>query len=111
MNKDMFNIHMDYRDLENDLYFKLEKEIGTDKASELLDSFMEYREQYLKIGKYLDENKYIGKNGFLSKKYEDFERYLRVEVIYNYEDGYSLCETTTGLMKLVPTDLISFETE
>ncbi|MDP9675312.1 hypothetical protein J2W97_001295 [Paenibacillus jamilae] len=111
MNRDIFRIHMDYRNLENDLYFKLEKEIGAEKADELLDAFMEYREQYLKIGKYLDENKYIGKMGYLSSQFEDFERYLRVEVIYNYEDGFSLCETTTGLIKLVPTELISFETE
>ncbi|WP_211747944.1 hypothetical protein [Paenibacillus sp. Marseille-Q4541] len=111
MNEETLKVHMDYRDLENNLYFKLEEALGTDKADELLDVFIDYREQYLKVGKYLDEESYIGKNGFLKEEYEGFERYLRVEIVYNYDDGFSLCESTTGLFKLVPTNLISFEVE
>lgn len=111
MNKELFDVHMKYSNLENELYFKLEQLLGMEKADELLDDFVDYREQCLKIGKHLDEDKHIGRSGFLTRKYEDFERYLRVVIIYNYDNGYSLCETTTGLIKLIPTEMINFESE
>lgn len=111
MNKELFDVHMQYRNLENELYSKLEQLLGMEKADQLLDDFVDYREQSLKIGKHIDEDKHVGRIGFLTEKYEDFERYLRVVIIYNYDNGYSLCETTTGLIKLIPMELISFESD
>ncbi|MWV44848.1 hypothetical protein GRF59_14600 [Paenibacillus sp. HJL G12] len=111
MDKIIFNIIKKYHEIENELYFKLEKELGVNKADELLGKFVDYREQQLKIGKYLDENKNLNKDGFLNNKIEELERYTRVHVIYEYDNGLSLCETTAGFLKLVPNDLISYDTE
>ncbi|WP_339820678.1 hypothetical protein MKZ15_06195 [Paenibacillus sp. FSL R7-0216] len=46
MNKELFKVPMDYQKLENELYFKLEKQLGMEKSIELLDEFVDYRELY-----------------------------------------------------------------
>lgn len=109
MDKKTFDIIMDYYNIENDLYFKLEKEVGQDKAEELLNDFADYRERLLKIGKYLDDKNLSNKEGFLTERFEDFPRYTKVTVIYKYDNGFSLCETTSGLFMLAPSELISFD--
>lgn len=111
MDKNTFDIIMDFGKVENDLYFKLEKELGQDRADELLDDFVDYRERLLKIGKHIDEDNFIDKEGFLTTRFEDFQMYTKVTVYYTYDNGFSLCETTSGLFMLVPSDFISFEVE
>lgn len=111
MDKHVFDIIQNFQHIENELYFKMEKELGVDKADEYLNRFVDYREKILKIGKYLDDSLYIGKSGYLTEKYNEIQRYTKLEVIYNYDNGYSLSETTSGLILLSPTATISFEKE
>ncbi|WP_336761368.1 hypothetical protein [Paenibacillus sp. USHLN196] len=109
MNKETFDMIMKHYDLENTLYFKLEAKLGVDEATDLFDPFLDYRESLLKIGKYLELDKYVNKNGFLKSKYETLPSYLKLTVIYDYDNGYSLCENTNGDIYLIPRDLINFE--
>ncbi|MFS0855250.1 hypothetical protein AB3M99_02675 [Paenibacillus taichungensis] len=109
MNKETFDMIMKFYDLENKLYFKLEPKLGMEEANELLDPFMDYRDSLLKTGKYLELDKCLNKNGFLKSKYEILPSYIKLSVIYDYENGYSLCETTNGDIYLIPRDLINFE--
>lgn len=110
MEKKLFDIIKDYDNMTNALYFKLEKELGMEKTDELLEEFDDYSSKILKLGKYLDESKLIEEDGFLKREYEGIPSYTKVVVLYHYDNGYSLCETTSGLTMLVPTDLISHET-
>jgi hypothetical protein len=110
LDKKTFDIIKKFESIENNLYFKLEKELGQDKADKLLEDFTDYREKLLKIGKYADEESIVDEDGFLTKDFEGFQMYTKVNVYYRYDNGFSLCETTSGLFVFVPSDLISFET-
>ncbi|WP_311078137.1 hypothetical protein [Paenibacillus polymyxa] len=109
MNKETFDMIMNYYELENTLYFKIEPKLGSEEADELLDPFMDYRERVLKIGKYLETDKYVNRDGILKSKYESLASYMKLTVIYEYENEYSLCETTNGDIHLIPKELINFE--
>ncbi|WP_124115349.1 hypothetical protein [Paenibacillus xylanexedens] len=109
MNKETFDMIMKHYDLENALYFKLEPKLGVDEVTELFDPLLEYRESLLKIGKYLELDKYVNKNGFLISKYETLQSYLKLTVIYDYDNGYSLCENTNGDVYLIPRNLIQLD--
>lgn len=102
MDKKIFDLLNEFKSVENNLYFKLEKELGMEKAEELVDAFTDLREKTLKIGKYLDNELYIGKDTMLDKKFENLDRYLKMHVIYEYENGWCLCSTTSELIFLVP---------
>lgn len=102
MDKKTFDLLMEFQSLENDLYFKLDKEMGMEKSEELVGRFTDLIEKTLKIEKYLDVNMYVGKDTFLNKSYEDLDRYLKVHVIYEYDNEWVLCSTTTDLICFVP---------
>lgn len=104
MNKEVFELLEKYSKLENKLYFKLTEEKGMDEdeANKLLEGFTDFYEKNLKIGKYLDKDSYVGTETYLVKAYEDFESYLRVTIIYLFDNDFALCETTSGLIKLIP---------
>lgn len=109
LNKETFDMIMKHYDLENTLYFKLEAKLGVDEATELFDPLLNYRESLLKIGKYLELDKYVNKSGFLKSKYETLQSYLKLTVIYDYDNGYSLCENTNGDVYLIPRNLIQID--
>lgn len=111
MDKKTFDIINGYNNIANELYFKLEKIVGMDKAEELLTEIDEHTSKLLKLGKYSDESSMVEEEGFLKKEYEGIPMYTKVIVLYRYDSGYSLCETTTDLTLFIPTDLISHETE
>lgn len=110
MDKKIFDILGKFETIENKLYFKLEKELGMEKAEELVDELTDLREKILKIGKHLDNELYIGKDMVLNKRFEDLESYLKIHVIYEYENGWCLGSTTSGLICLVPKNyLVEYE--
>ena len=109
MDKKTYDIISEFSTLANNLYFELEKKLGIEEADKLVSGFDEVYSRELKIGKYLDEELVLNKEGYLSEKYKEFPSYLKVNVIYEYENGYSLCETTSGIIALMPTDLIKTE--
>ncbi|WP_206759535.1 hypothetical protein [Paenibacillus sp. CFBP 13594] len=109
MNKETFDMIMKFYELENTLYFKLEPKLGLEEATELFDPFMDYRDSLLKTGKYLELDKCVNRHGFLKSKYETLPSYIKLTVIYDYENGYSLCETTNGDIYLIPKDLIQWD--
>jgi chromosome condensin MukBEF MukE localization factor len=109
LDKKLFDMLANFENIETELYFKLEKELGGDRAEELLNDLVDYRESLLKIGRHIDEENLSDKEGFLMKDFEDFQRYTRVIVFYEYDNGFTLGETTSGLFMLVPSELISFE--
>ncbi len=114
MDKKTFDLLDEYKNEENKLYFRLieEEKMDMEKADNLVEGFTDLYERILKIGKYLDEDMYIGKETYLIKKYEDFEAYLKLNVIYIYENGMALCETTTMLIQLIPVKyLANIETD
>lgn len=104
MDKKIFNLLMEYQSLENKLYWKLDKIVGMEKAEELVSSFTDLHEKTLKIGKYLDLDKYVEKDTYLIKEYEQLGRYHKMHVIYEYDNGLTLCSTTTELIYLIPKD-------
>src|SRR5690625_3891316 len=107
LNKEIFEIIQQFHSIETDLYFQLEKKLGVDEAEELLDGFTDYREKLLKIGKYLDEEAVLNRDAVLNSKYNGFPKYLKLNILYEYENGFSLCETTTGLIELIPSELLT----
>ncbi|WP_137743321.1 hypothetical protein [Robertmurraya siralis] len=108
MNIEIFKLLKEYNSLENDLYFNLTDEIGLEpeKVDGLLDGFTDLYERTLRLGKYLDEESYVGKETHLTKKYNSFDSYTRLNVIYMYENGFALCKTTSGLIELVPKEYL-----
>ncbi|QDX94717.1 hypothetical protein EEL30_22000 [Brevibacillus laterosporus] len=111
MDKNTFDVIKKFESLASELYFELENELGVERADKLLKGFDAYQSQLLKLGKYADEEKMLDKQGFLKDNYDGFPRYLKLTVIYEYNNGFSLCETTSGLILLAPTELISTDTE
>ncbi|MBT2759950.1 hypothetical protein [Paenibacillus sp. ISL-20] len=110
MDKNKLAILNDYYRLEQELFAKLDKLVGENVAEELMDSLVGYREHKLKIGKSLDLDIYVGKDGFLKRQFENIPSYTSLHVIYEYDNGLSLCEAQNGF-ELIPQELISFETE
>ncbi|MBX4152402.1 hypothetical protein [Paenibacillus lautus] len=110
IDKETLAILNDYYKLEQELFAKLDKTLGDNTADELMEPLVDYRERKLKIGKYLDLEVYVGKDGFLKSKFGEIPSYTSLEVIYEYDNGLSLCVTPNSL-ELIPNELISFETE
>jgi len=107
MHKETFKVIDKYESLLTKLYFELEKMgIDMEKLNKLYDDFDDLKEQLFKLGKYIDEEKFINKNGFLKEEYEKLPKYLKLNILYEYENGYCLCKTTSGLIFLIPKQLI-----
>ncbi|MEL3959342.1 hypothetical protein NST17_19500 [Caldifermentibacillus hisashii] len=108
MDKQVFDIVKKYSQLVNSLYFKLEElGINNDTIDDLLIDFDDLEEMILKIGKYLDDNKVVNKETYLIKQYKENEKYIRVNVIYEYENDMTLCETTVGTIHLIPKEYLA----
>lgn len=108
MNKEIFDIVRQYSSLENTLYFKLE-ELGlkSDLIEELLEGFNDLEDKILKVGKYIDNDMVINKETYLIKQYEEVERYIKVNVIYECDNDMNLCETTAGSLHLIPKEYLA----
>src|SRR5699024_6783926 len=107
MDKKTFDLLMDFQSLENKIYFKLVDELVMEKAEEVADPFTDFVEKKLKIGKYLDNSVYINKDTYLIKQYEDLSSYLKVNIIYEYENDWVLCSTTSELICFVPKSYLA----
>lgn len=107
MDKQTFDIIKRYSNLVNDLYFKLESIVGMDKAEELVDEITGVQDEILEIGIHSNGKETINKETYLTKKYEDLDSYIKINVIYEYENGYVLGETTSGLLSLIPKEKLA----
>lgn len=105
MDKKIFDIIEEHCQLVNDLYFKLEKlGLDMDDIDELLEGFGDLYDKTLRTGKYSDDDKIIGKETYLNERYEDVKKYVKVNVIYEYDNGARLCQTTAGSLHLIPKE-------
>ena len=103
MNKETFDTIRKFYSAEYDIEKILERKgLSLDDINEVLQPLDSLREQLLRIGKYTVEEEYINKDTYLQEPYERVERYIRLNVIYEYENGMTLCETTSGLFYLIP---------
>ncbi|PAV30263.1 hypothetical protein CIL05_07280 [Virgibacillus profundi] len=106
MDRKLFNIVQGYNGLANDIYFKLidELKIDMDVAEELTQKVYDYSDKVLKTGNYVDRDMFVDKWTHLNKKYNELEKYHKFHVIYEYDNGLILGETTSGLGYLIPKD-------
>ena len=108
MDKQTFDIIEHFYLMSCEVYGNVcEKGMDMEEAEALVDGFDDYRDKLLRVGKYHVEEEYVNKDTYITEPYEDAERYLRFHVIYEYENGMTLCETTTGLLYLIPKKLLA----
>ncbi|MFS0643752.1 hypothetical protein [Siminovitchia sp. 179-K 8D1 HS] len=108
MEMELFNILEEYKKLETNLYFRLidDEKMEIEKAEELVEGFTDFYERTLKLGKYLDEEAYVNKDTYLIKRYKGLDSYLKLNIIYEYDNNLVLCETTSSMILLVPKEYI-----
>jgi hypothetical protein len=109
MNKETFEVIMNYTKLVSELHSTVSDKIGTAVADLLVEPFDEYHAKALKLGKFQDDSQVIDKQGYITEEYERLSSYAKVAIIYSYDNGYSLCETTDGDLHLIPSKIISPE--
>lgn len=108
MDKATFDMIRNFHKIENNIYEKLhERNIDSEEVEAILSDSVDYRERLLRIGKYSVKEDSIEKETFIKEKYEDVERYIKLYVIYEYDNGMALCETTSGLIYLIPQKLLA----
>ncbi|WP_405101577.1 hypothetical protein [Oceanobacillus sp. FSL H7-0719] len=107
MDKRVFDLVQKYNELKNKLYFKLDKlGLDMDTIEELLENFGDLHDKTLKLGEYSDREA-TDKETYLTQQYEDIERYIKVNVIYEYDNGFTLCNTTAGSLHLIPKEYLA----
>lgn len=108
MDKVTFDMIRNFQKIENNIYEKLrERNIDSEEAEAILNDSVDYRERLLRIGKYSVKEDSIEKETFIKEKYEDVDSYIKLYVIYEYDNGMALCETTSGLIYLIPQKLLA----
>lgn len=107
MDKKTFDVIVGYTSLVRDLYSSLETQLGREAADKLVEPFDDHHARELKLDIYQDDEAIINKDGFITEDYEELISYTKVNIIYSYDTGYSLCETTDGDLYLIPSGIIS----
>lgn len=108
MDKETFKLLKDIYNAEIEAEMVLsEKGISNDEIDEVLDPFTALREKLLRIGRYTVENEFIGKDTHLKKEYDNLKKYTKLTIYYEYENGMTLCETTSGSLYLIPRELLA----
>lgn len=108
MDKPTFDMIRKFHSIENDIYFKLcEQGMDSSEVEAILHDSGDYYSQLLRLGKYSVEEDCVNKETYIQEPYEDIERYIKLYVIYEYENGMALCETTSGSIYLVPQRLLA----
>jgi hypothetical protein len=109
MDKFTFEHSKKLNQLSNYYYEKAEKETD-EKLKKVYEEFYNHLDELhshlLKIGKYQDDKNYIGVTTRNIKTYGDLPSYTQIDVIYHYDNGFSLVEDTAGDLHLIPTDII-----
>lgn len=112
MDKATFDMIEKFHSIENDIYDQLcAKGMEFNEVEDLLHDSVDYREQLLRIGKYLVKEECLNKDTFIKEHYDGIEKYIKLNVIYEYDNGMALCETTSGLFYLVPQNLLACNDE
>lgn len=108
MDKTTFDMIKKFHSIENDIYFKLcERGIDLSEVEDILHDSGDYYSRLLRLGKYSVKEECVNKETFILEPYEDIERYIKLYVIYEYDNGMALCETTSGSIYLVPQRLLA----
>ena len=108
MDKQTFDMIEKFYNMSCEIYNKVcERGLSIDEAEDLVDGFDDYRDSLLRVGKYRVEEDYVNKDTYITEPYEDAERYIKFHVIYEYDNGMTLCETTTGILYLIPKELLA----
>lgn len=112
MKKETHDVIQKYDNMVAKLYFEmLELGLNEDKVNELIEKFDDFRDETYKIKKSEEKGSVLNKEAMLIDEYENWDKYLRLLVLYEYDNGFSLCETTAGNICLIPSELISFDVE
>lgn len=112
MDKATFDIIKKFRKIENGIYNSLcDRGIDSEDVEGILNDSVDYHDQLLRLGKYSVKEECLDKETFIKEPYEDIERYIKLYVIYEYANGMALCETTSGLLHLVPQQLLACNNE
>ncbi len=107
MDKETFKVIVDFYNAENEAEIILsEKGLSHDEIDEVLNPFTTLCEKLLKIGKYTVKEEYIGEDTYLKQDYENLKKYTKLTVFYEYDNGMTLCETTSSLFYLIPKELL-----
>ncbi|RXZ78140.1 hypothetical protein EBB07_29235 [Paenibacillaceae bacterium] len=108
MEPNLFKIIDDYQLMVANLYDKLVDKMNIDSevVDELLNEFDEYSSNMLKLGRYTEEANVINKKKVISQDYDMVKKYTIFNIIYEYENGFSLGETTSGSLHLIPTEIL-----
>lgn len=110
MDKTTFDAIMKFYSAEYDAEKILHaKGLSIDETEEVLEPFWDCREKLLRIGKYLVEEEYVNKDTYITEDYERVQKYIRLNIIYEYDNGLALCENTVGSIYLVPQKLLANE--
>lgn len=108
MDKTTFDMIKNFHKIENDVYFRLcERGMDSSEVEDILYDSGDYYSQLLRLGKYTVEEECVNKETYILEPYEDIERYIKLYVIYEYDNGMALCETTSGSIYLVPQRLLA----
>jgi len=108
MEKATFDMIKSFHKIENDIYFRLcERGMDSSEVEDILNDSGDYYSQLLRLGKYAVEEECVNKETYIQEPYEDIERYIKLYVIYEYDNGMALCETTSGSIYLVPQRLLA----
>lgn len=112
LEKQTFDFIKQQYTLETHLYHKLEeKGFDADQLYELFEELDDFREKTLRIGKHLDKEKYLNIDTHIIEDYEDVQKYIKFNLIYEYESGMVLCENTAGTYHLIPKSLLACNQE
>jgi hypothetical protein len=98
MDKKTHDIIQKYNQMVATLYFELDElGIGSEKLGELLNKFDAFYDETYKVCLHEDKEKAINKEAMLIKSYEEWSRYLRLNVIYEYDNGYVKLQSETSV--------------
>jgi len=74
---------------------------------ELYSNLADIESQILQIDKYTDDDKIVNRQTrTLNYTHGNLKSYSQVYVLYNYKNGYSLVEDTSGELYYIPTNNI-----
>lgn len=112
MDKVTHSILQEYNKMVAELYFELnDLGIAPEKLDHLLEKFDVFYDKAYSINDHEDQEKVMNQEAILTSNYEEWPKYLKLTVIYDYDNGFSLCKNSVGNVCLIPTDLISHEFE
>ena len=110
MDKVTHSILQEYNKMVAELYFELnDLGIAPEKLDQLLEKFDVFYDKAYSINDHEVQEKVMNQEAILTSNYEEWPKYLKLTVIYKYDNGFSLCKNSVGNVCLIPSNLISYQ--